>query len=299
MARGILRKLAALATGTALFALTACSASVPNPPADGKVQIVASISNWGEIAKEIGGSNVDVTNLISDPSKDPHSYEATVRDQLEVNNASLVIVNGAGYDDFALKLIGASKDANKGLNIYNTIGDASNSSANQHVWYNLLSVAKAADAIAKRLILIDAKNESSYITNEKNFLAGLELVTNKAAELGKVTSGYKFFATEPIANDLLQTAGFVNETPKAFTDAIENETDVSPAVMQQSIDLIQQHKIDYLVVNSQTENAQIQKLITAARDFDVRAVMISEILPLGQTYLQWMTATLTTLNPGQ
>ena len=77
--------------------LTACSSTTFE---SGKIQIVASTSTWADVAIQIGGDAVEVVALIDDVNKDPHSFEASARDQLAVNNADIVIANGGGYDDF-------------------------------------------------------------------------------------------------------------------------------------------------------------------------------------------------------
>jgi zinc/manganese transport system substrate-binding protein len=283
--------------------LSGCAAlNQPTPTAssDGKLQVVASISNWADIAHEIGGDLIDVKAIISDPNKDPHSYEASARDQLSVNQADLVIVNGFGYDDFASKMVAASNNPNKAFTIATSVHWATmlTKSPNQHIWYNLSITSQASQALAKKFESIDPANASVYEANEQAFLASIGGLIDTAAKLAKITKGYKYFATESVADDLLNLAGFVDKTPKAFSDAIENETDVPPAAMQQALDLIKNHKIDYLVLNKQTSNSQIDRLTAAARDAEVRAVAFSELLPANTTYLGWMAANLRTLNPG-
>jgi zinc/manganese transport system substrate-binding protein len=284
--------------------LSGCAAvGEPNPGAssDGKLRIVASISNWAEIAKEIGGDLADVTAIVSDPNKDPHSYEATPRDQLAVDKADLVIVNGNGYDDFATKMVAASNNKNKMFNIFTSVhwGTMMTKSPNQHIWFNLAIANQASEVLAKKFEAMDPGHASDYQANQQAFSAALGKVIDTAASLAKITKGYKYFATEPIANDLLDVSGFVDKTPKAFSDAIENETDVPPATMQASIELIKRHEIDYLVLNKQTSNSQVEKLVAVARDAEVRTVSFSELLPANTTYIAWMTANLKTLNPGQ
>jgi hypothetical protein len=53
------------------------------------------------------------------------------------------------------------------------------------------------------------------------------------------------------------------------------------------------------VLNKQTSNAQVEKLVAVARDAEVRTVSFSELLPANTTYIAWMTANLKTLNPGK
>ena len=100
--------LAALTAASAL-ALAGCSsstgaASSPSPSTGGTIAVVASTNVYGDIAKTIGGDHVDVTSLIADESKDPHDFEATAADQLDIQNAQLLIENGGGYDPFMSSL---------------------------------------------------------------------------------------------------------------------------------------------------------------------------------------------------
>src|ERR1700754_5216056 len=69
----------------------------PGPAGSAPVSVVASTNVYGDIAKQIGGDKVKVTSIISDPSQDPHSYEANTQTQLELSKAKVVIENGGGY----------------------------------------------------------------------------------------------------------------------------------------------------------------------------------------------------------
>jgi zinc/manganese transport system substrate-binding protein len=289
-------KVLALALAS-LIALTGCAPAAPEPTTtDGKLQIVASTNVWGDIAEQVGGDLVEVTSIIDNASKDPHSYEATARDQLAVKNADLILANGGGYDDFIDTLAKAAGNENI---IYATNTEtAVDWTVNEHVWYSMAAVSQVAVELGKAMATADAANASTYEQNAESFVAELDAVIGKAKDLEAITTGYTYFATEPLALWLLADLGFEDLTPADFSDAIENETDVSPLVMQQSLDLINSGQVKYLVVNLQTENSQTKQIIDAARDAEVRAVVLTEILPEGNTYIEWMTANLKTLNPG-
>ena len=103
--------MAALAALAAIMLVLTGCAGAPEGGASGegsakRVQIVASTNVYGQIAEQIGGDRVDVTSIISSGSQDPHSYEATARDQLAISRAQLVIENGGGFDAFIARLIG-------------------------------------------------------------------------------------------------------------------------------------------------------------------------------------------------
>ncbi len=64
------------------------------------VQVVAGENFWGSLVSQLGGTHVKVLSIVSDPNADPHQYESSSANAQAVATASLVIVNGAGYDDW-------------------------------------------------------------------------------------------------------------------------------------------------------------------------------------------------------
>lgn len=289
-------KLTAIALA-ALITLTGCATATPEPTAtEGKLQIVASTNVWGDIASEVGGDLVEVTSIIDNASKDPHSYEATARDQLAIQNADLIVANGGGYDDFIDTMANAAENTNV-LHATDNV-TAVDPSLNEHVWFSIAGVAEVATAIGEELAKADAENAATYEQNAVAFGKKIAALTLEVQDLKTITDGYTYFSTEPLALWLLADLGFEDLTPADFSEAIENETDVSPLVMQESLDLITSGKVKYLVVNLLTENTQTQQIVDAAKTAEVREVVMTEVLPDGKTYLEWMTANLKTLNPG-
>ena len=279
----------------AVLALSGCTS--PTEPDSGKFQIVASTNVWGDIAKTVGGDLVEVTSIIDDANKDPHSYEATARDQLAVEKADLIVANGGGYDDFIEKLSEAA--GNKSMFRVSSAVTAVAWQENEHLWYSISAVGEATYALAETLGALDPNNSAAYLTNADQLVEGLTGVAAMYGEVRKLAEGYTYFGTEPLAAWLLADLGFVNKTPAEFSEAIENETDVPPSVMKESLDLIKGGKIKYLVINAQTQNSQVQQIVDAAREAGVRAVMLSEVLPKGTPYVEWMGNNLITLDPSK
>lgn len=69
-----------------------------------KMTIYTSTNVWGSIAKAVGGDKVDVIAAVNDPTQDPHDYQASAQDKLNISKAQLVLVNGGGYDDWVTSL---------------------------------------------------------------------------------------------------------------------------------------------------------------------------------------------------
>ncbi|WP_223172298.1 metal ABC transporter solute-binding protein, Zn/Mn family [Microbacterium sp. NIBRBAC000506063] len=97
------RPITALAVAAAsALVLAGCSspAAEGSDPGSDLIQVVASTNVYGSLVEQVGGDRVEVTSIITSATQDPHSYEATARDRLAVQNAVLVIENGGGYDHF-------------------------------------------------------------------------------------------------------------------------------------------------------------------------------------------------------
>src|SRR5437879_13667695 len=100
-----------------------------------QVQVVAAENFWGSLVSQLGGTHTQVLSIVSDPNADPHEYESNAANARAMANANFVIVNGAGYDDWALRLLSANNNpSQKVLNVSNLIGNKAGD--NPHFWYS-------------------------------------------------------------------------------------------------------------------------------------------------------------------
>src|SRR6185312_11130805 len=165
---------ALLATLSALVVVLAGCSTSPADPADEKITIVASTDVWGDVAKQIGGGDITVASIITDPAQDPHSYEANARVQLALSTADVVIENGGGYDDFVDTLLkGAGNTSVKVLNAVDISGFDQGAGLNEHVWYDFPTVKKVAAKIAATLTALDASRAAAFAANLKIFDSAL------------------------------------------------------------------------------------------------------------------------------
>src|SRR2546429_6229030 len=92
--------------GMALL-LSACGSSTG---AGDKLDVVAAENVYGNIASQIGGSQVSVTSILTSPNADPHLFEPGTSNSLAVARARIVLQNGLGYDAFMTKLEHAARN---------------------------------------------------------------------------------------------------------------------------------------------------------------------------------------------
>jgi zinc/manganese transport system substrate-binding protein len=299
-----MKQLAVLAASALLLA--GCAAT-PAPEAESDlVTVVASTNVYGNIASAVGREHLEVTNIISSPSQDPHSYEASARDRKAVDDADLVILNGGGYDTFMETLVEASATSAPVINAVEVSGllpaDAAEDDHaegeedhdhiegfNEHVWYSLTAMGRLADQIATDLGRIDPDNASTYAANAQEFVNQIGELQDKAESLIPKAAGRSVALTEPVPGYLIDTIGLVNATPEAFTEAIEEGSDVPPLALQETLDLITSKSVIMLGYNEQTSSPETEKLRDAAEDADINVASFTETLPDGYDYISWMS----------
>ncbi|GAA4169135.1 metal ABC transporter solute-binding protein, Zn/Mn family [Gryllotalpicola koreensis] len=292
------RFLASVALAAAAVALAGCSAGASgatDPAKSGTINVVASTDVWGSVASAIGGDHVKVTSIIDDPDKDPHEYQADARNQLAISKANVVLSNGAGYDDFIGTMVKASKQHPTALVAADISGydqHPSDGEFNEHLWYDFPTVQKVADRLADAFAKADAKDAADFHANADAFgakLAGLEATET---HLKSEHAGTAVTITEPVPLYMLDAIGLKNVTPEKFSEAIENDTDVAPTVLKQTLDLYSSGQVKLLAYNEQTTGAQTQAVLDAAKRNHVAVVPVTETLPAGTNYIGWMTANL-------
>jgi zinc/manganese transport system substrate-binding protein len=251
---------------------------------------------YGDIARQIGGDGVAVTSIISDPSADPHSYEANPQNLLAVSKAGVVIENGGGYDDFIDTMLdGANNSGVKTLNVVDISGKAG-ADLNEHVWYDFPTVAKFADRLAAVLGSVDPAHAATFTANASAFRQKIAQLEATAASIKSAHDGLGVLITEPVPLYLLEAVGLRNKTPDQFSQAIEEGTDVPAAVLRQTLGLVSTKQVKMLAYNSQTTSPQTQKVLDAARANNVAVVAFTETLPSGKDYIGWMADNLSAVH---
>ena len=253
----------------ALLALAGCSPAQPSgwSAGHGKIKIVASTNVWGSVANLVAGDLATVDAIIYNVNQDPHSYELTARDQLLINNADIVIMNGGGYDDFMQTAIDADPTPAITVDAFMASGD--DATRNEHIWYDVDQVGDVAAVIGAG---IEAKDESSFDAVETRVADFRQKISERKARLeehkGLLRSAFvtkaqcSVLLTEPLMAYLVEDAGYFDATPKEFSKAVEEDRDVPPSVMKEVSDLIKRGGVKAIFVNSNTQTAQINSLLS-------------------------------------
>jgi zinc/manganese transport system substrate-binding protein len=277
-----------------VLTLAACGTTFqPSTSSGGPVQVVAAENFWGSIAAQVGGSHVHVTSIIVDPNADPHSYEPTAADARTVAGAQYVIVNGAGYDPWADRLLQANPvSGRKELNVGDFNGK--HEGDNPHMWYNPAYVTAVANKIRDDLKALDPADAASFDQSAQAFLTtGLKQYHDLIVAIKAKYSGTPVGATESIFSYLAPALGLNLITPYSYLKAVSEGTDISAADQATVEQQIRQKQVKILVYNSQNTPNNIQALISLAKANNIPVATITETLtPATASFQSWQSAEL-------
>lgn len=276
--------------------LSACGGGSggPGTPSSSTINVVAAENFYGDVVKQLGGSHVSVTSIISNPNVDPHQYESSVQTAIKVSKAQFVIKNGGGYDGWMDRLLSASPNQNRlVLTVFNTapvkLPD------NVHVWYSIENMQSIAQAITADLKKLDAADAAAFDSNLQTFAKSLKQIQQKIDEIKGKYAGKPVGLTETIY--LYQTGplGLNVLTPFEFQKAMAEGNEPPADTVVTAENQINHHLIKVLIYNEQTVTPSTTKLQNDARAQNIPIVPVTETMPSGKTYQTWMLDQLNTL----
>ena len=250
--------LPALLAAALLFSLSGCGGSAPAKQEDGRLRILATTYPVYLFTTAVtdGVEGVEVTRLITEEVSCLHDYTLSVSDMKAIEAADVIVMNGAGLEDFMADALATSKaaviDCSEGIDLLparghegHDHGEEEGNHYDPHYWLSPDNAMQAMQTITARLheILPDQKNSF-----QANLDTALALVGGNASVCALATAhsslssvcthlefitfhdGFQYFA-EAFGLDLLK--------------AIEEEegAEASAAEIKEIVSLIVEHRI--------------------------------------------------------
>lgn len=281
-----------------LFLLSACGGSSTATPGGSSsptaISVVAAENFYGDITRQLGGSHVSVTSILSDPNVDPHEYESNVQTAETVSKAQLVIENGLGYDTWMDQLLAASSKPGRIVLVAGNIANHKLTD-NPHVWYGFDNVTTIAQAITGALKKLDSNDASTFDSNLATFNQSLMPLEQKISAINSKYAGTPVALTETIYLYQSTPEGLDVLTPFEFEKTIAEGNDPPADTVTISNDQITRKQVKVLIYNVQTVTPITTNLQNEARSLNIPIVPVSETMPPAKTYQTWMMDQLDTL----
>jgi zinc/manganese transport system substrate-binding protein len=277
-----------IAGGFAVFLLTVSTAAAA------PIKVVAAENVYGDIARQIGGPQVPVTSILTNPDQDPHEFEASPSTARAFADAALVIVNGAGYDAWAATLLAASPSSSRAVVVvaallHKAVGD------NPHVWYDPAAGQALAETLASVFAQLDPAHHEEYQRRLTAFRVSMRPLDSRIAEMRARYSGTPVTATEPVFGYMAAALGLDMRNAE-FQLAVMNDTEPSASAIAAFEKDLRTRAVKVLLYNSQTSEALTRRMRKIAADSGVPVVGVTETEPPGEEYQKWMSSQLDALD---
>jgi ABC-type Zn uptake system ZnuABC Zn-binding protein ZnuA len=171
----------ALAGAALLATLLAGCGSSSSGASHGRLDVVATTTQLGDFARQVGGSRV-VVHQILQPNTDPHDYEPRPGDVQATTAAKLVFANGDGLDHWMGKVVSDSGtgartvDVGAGLPV-KLPGESSGPEASRydpHWWHDPVNARAAVERIRQALDRADPAAAADFDRNARAYEARLD-----------------------------------------------------------------------------------------------------------------------------
>ncbi len=250
------------------------------------IKIVAAENFYGDIARQIGGPQVNVTSILSNPDQDPHLFEVSPSVGRDVSAARIVIYSGIAYDPWMEKLLGAARSAHRRtIVVADLVGKKTGD--NPHIWYDPATMPALAKTLCDALIADDPGHRAGYQERLARFEDSVTPIRAKIAELRGRLAGTPVTATEPIVGYLFDALG-MRVRNQAFQLAVMNSTEPSASDIAAFENDLKTGRVRLLIYNSQATDPIAERMRKIAQASQIPVVGATETEPAGTSYQGWM-----------
>jgi len=271
---------------------------------DGKIKILSTTAQIGDLVKEIGGDRVDGWILIQG-DLDPHSYEIVKGDGEKLQRADHIFYNGLGLEHGA-SLSSMLKSSSKATAIGEKISRAyperilkKGEIVDPHIWMDISLWKKGIDPIVEALSAIDPEGTPVYSERGKALLEKMETAHNNVlSQLQKIPSEKRYLVTSHDAfhyftRSYLADPGETHWGDRfAAPEGLAPEGQLNPRDIQKIINYLKAKRVSVIFPESNVSRDSIRKIASAGRELGLEIKVCSEPLygdaMSGLTYLEMM-----------
>jgi zinc/manganese transport system substrate-binding protein len=259
----------------------------------GKVlTVVVSISQWADLADRLAAACATVTTVLASAAVDPHEFEPGTAAIAAFSGADLVVLNGAGYDQWATDAVANLDPAPVVLSAASLAGHP----GNPHLWYDPTVVPRMAAAVTARLSALSPRAAGYFAARHRDWTAAAQPYVAAISAVRARATGRHYAATETVFDPMAAALGLIDATPPGYRRSVSNGGDAAPGDLQAFRTALARHAVDVLIDNVQTSGSVPEQLRADAEAAGVPVVPVTESPPAGSgSFVAWQTAELRSL----
>ncbi|MFD3269988.1 metal ABC transporter solute-binding protein, Zn/Mn family [Paenibacillus dendritiformis] len=286
----MVRKFMLLSAMAALLVLAACgqansgksgdvpasSDSASESAKEGPLKVVTSFTIIEDFAREIGGEDVEVHNLVP-TGTDPHEYEPLPEDIKKATDADVLFYNGlnleGGKSGWFFKMV--ESVGQKEENVFNLtervepmyIGgkDGHEEEINPHAFIDPAVGIKMAEDMRDALMKKDPARKENYQKRADEYISKLKEIDKEYEEkINSIPEENRILVTSERAFQYMTTHYGLKE---AYIWEIDTEENGSPTQIKSLVEFIKEHKVPVLFIES---NVDPRPMETVSNETGVR-----------------------------
>lgn len=250
-----------------LLMLTGCGQKEAVSSQDGPLKVVTSFTIIQDIAREIGGEDVEIHNLVP-TGTDPHEYEPLPEDIKKATDADILFYNGlnleGGASGWFFKMIDSV--GQKEENVINLtervepmyIGgtDGHEAEINPHAFIDPGVGIKMAEDMRDALMKKDPDRKEKYQERADNYVSRLKEIEKEYEEkINAIPKENRILVTSERAFQYMTSRFGLDE---AFIWEIDTEENGSPQQIKSLIEFIKENNVPVLFVESNVDTRPME-----------------------------------------
>jgi zinc/manganese transport system substrate-binding protein len=257
-----------VAAAISIPVLVLAGPTVANEP----VKVVASFSILADLLQNVGGERISITTLVG-PDGDAHVFQPTPADAKAMKEASLVVMNGIGFEGWMKRLIkssgtkaqvieAASKVTPRGIKEEGEGHDHDHGhdhgELDPHAWQDVANVKLYVAAIGEALGAADPAGKAVYDANAAAYIAKLSVLDSevKAAIAQIPVERRKIITSHDAFGYLAAAYGLEFVAPQG----VSTETEVSAKGVARIIRQIKKQKIAAVFMENISDERLIRRI---------------------------------------
>lgn len=238
------------------------------------IKVVATIAPLQEMVKAVGGDRVIVSVLIP-PGAEPHSFEPSPSQMVQMAEADLLVKNGAGLEFWMDKVLQSNEnltvvDTSEGVRIIREGEGAED----PHIWLSPRNSQLQVENICRGLMEIDPENGDYYLQNRDRYLQKLRSLDQDFNRTFSNTTRKTFIVDHPAWSYFSRDYGLVQ------VPLMESEQEPGPRHLAAIVDLARNESITAIFVEPEF-NPKSAEVIS--REMNATVVSLD---PLAGDYLE-------------
>lgn len=230
------------------------------------IHVVASFTVLADMAKQIGGDDVQVKSLVA-PNGDPHSFEPSAKDSQALSQAQVVIVNGLGLEGWINRLVTASGFkgqpcvASTGIKIDHMTEDGK-SVVDPHAWNSLANGEVYAKNISLALQKADPAHAKEIAARGNAYIEAMQKLDQWAkTQYAAIPSAKRYVLT---SHDAFGYYGKRYGVTFSAPIGLSTESEASASEVGQLITELKQRKISHYFTENQTDPRLVKQIAEAS-----------------------------------